>query len=635
MKPARPQGAPAQAHRRPLWPWALALAMLATPAAVLWRLQPQPAARDRLLLAPMFNILEPCIQPGRAVPQNPTASVADWCGPGSASAAPVVDATLSALGPRLPANPHLELGYTLQIPLLRLLRREGDDWAVDRASLGKLVRTLQDVDRPAVVYLFSTHFGVYAPIERELAADPRNLLVSQKGPLPVDSYFGDEVFPWNFTSTDNGITRRRLQVIDAFLEEVCRLPQADRDKVRGITLLGELHQMFPKLQSGMGYGSPYVITDYSEVSRQGFREHLKNRFRTIERLNKAMVTDYRSFDAVDPPSKDIRREPLRRYTEHIDAFAHGSFPVTGWVHVPRLAAGRHAWVRVYLDGYYLGRAPVRGGRQDVASARPEFGTADVGWQFDVDFRGVEVGMHQVDVMLEDPAGGLPFHLDRRHVAVLDRRQGAPRALPSQPLPAHRQAPAAAAAGASWFLDGPADQSSYFHNPLVPLWHEFRGLQVTRYLAFLDQHVRQSCLRDTPVYTHQILPFINPGWDKHRFASEDSLRPLGQTRTGISLYGEATYGDSFDEWFKKSKLSSYGVTEFHPLRAMQPTEVQSMFERHRRRGADFLSFFLEPKGLAPGNGVGLNQFSFNPDVPNFYSDILFRSTKSAINHPGDR
>ncbi len=603
--------------------WALGLMPLVVGLVALQI--PSTAVKERLLLAPMMNLLEPCIQPTRAPVTNAPPEVALWCGAGSTSLAPVVETTLAALGPRLPANSTLELGYTLQIPLLRLLKRKDDDWMVDREALSKLVRTLSDVDRPAVVYLFSTHFGVNAPIELELASDPKNLLVTQTGALPVDTYFGDAVFPWNFTTTDNGITRRRLQVIDAFLEEVCALPPKDRDKIRGITMLGEVHQMFPKLESGMGFYSPYLITDYSEVSRQSFREFLETRFKTVHRLNKAINENYVSFASVDPPSKDIRHQPLQRFSEHIDAFAHGSFPVAGWAHVGNGPGSDAATVRVYRNGEYVGSAPIRGGRQDVAAAHPEFGTADVGWQFNVDFKNLEVGIHTLDLMLEIPGQELR-HLAERQIAVMGREQQRPPALTKQALPPHRKPEASI----SYFVDSPQQESAYFYNPLVMLWHEFRGEQVMRYLAHFDQHLRRSCLRDAAIYTHQILPFLNPGWDANRFAAERSLRPFGQTRTGISLYGDATYGVSFDQWFKTSGLKSYGVTEFHPLKPMPPEQVSSMLEKHRLRGADFVSFFLEPKGLTPGNGVGLNQFSFDPQVRNFGSDVLYRSTKSVIN-----
>ena len=606
----------------------LLLAALLGAAAAGWWAAGRHDGR-RLLLAPMFNLLEPCVQaPHQALADAPS-SLAAWCGKGAESAAPVVEATLSGLGPKPPANPRLELGYTLPIPLLRLLQQQPDGgWAVDRPALRKLVNTLKEADRPAIVYLFSTHFGAHAPAEEALARDTRNLLTTQQGPLPVDTYYGDEVYPWNFTTTDNDITRRRLQVIDAFLEDACQLPPAARRNIRGITLLGELHHMFPGLQdNGMGHSAPYLITDYGPDSVQDFRRELKLRFRHILNLNRAAGSDFKSFAEIDPPGKDIRKQPLKRFSEHIDAYAHGVLPVAGWAHLPTGESGPPAWVRIYRNGELAGRVPVRGGRQDVLAAHPEFGTANVGWQFDLDFRRLQHGIHRLDILLEAPSGEL-LMLGTRRVAIMGPDQAAPTALPARPLPRHLPADGRAA----WFIDGPGELSSYFYNPLAAMWHDFRGGQVVRYLAHFDRHIRHSCLADTPVYTHQILPFINPGWDRHRFEVDASLRKTGPTRTGISLYGDAAYGAGFDEWFASSGLSSYGVTEFHPLKAMSAPELGAVLERHRERGADFVSFFLEPRGLTDGRGAGANLFSFDPRASRFGGDTLYRATRETLAQP---
>jgi hypothetical protein len=330
---------------------------------------------------------------------------------------------------------------------------------------------------------------------------------------------------------------------------------------------------------------------------------------------------------VEPPSKDIRRQPLKHFHEHIDAFAHGSFPVSGWTHVKSTPKGQHAWIRIYRNGQYLGRTAARGGRQDVAAARPEFGTADVGWQFDIDFKHLEVGVHHIDILLE-ALGAELIHLDTRTVSVVGRDQRPPPELPTRQLPPHRIA--GADVDVAWYIDAPANQPAYFYNPLVSLWHEFRGEQVMRYLAYFSAQIERSCLRNTATYTHQIMPFVNPGWDRNRFAVERSLQPFGATRKGISLYGDATYGRNFGEWFKTSRLESYGVTEFHPLKPMTPDEVESMFESHRQRGADFISFFVEPRGLTPGRGLNVYQFSFDPDMPIHSSDVMFDSTRAVIN-----
>ncbi len=164
-------------------------------------------------------------------------------------------------------------------------------------------------------------------------------------------------YPWSVARTDNSITRYRAQVIESLLQSLCHLPLVARERVRGITLLGEVHQLFPNFESGMGFGGPYQVSDYSATSVAGFRQYLRDRYTDIAELNERLGSDYPSFEAVDPPSKDIRREPLQRYQEHMDAFAAGTIPVTGWTHVPGAPGARES-VAVYLDGKRIGTALV-------------------------------------------------------------------------------------------------------------------------------------------------------------------------------------------------------------------------------------------------------------------------------------
>jgi hypothetical protein len=184
-------------------------------------------------------------------------------------------------------------------------------------------------------------------------------------------------------------------------------------------------------------------------------------------------------------------------------------------------------------------------------------------------------------------------------------------------------------GARAHVDLPVDQSSFFYNPLVAEWHAFRGRQVVDYLQFFSGVVRNTCLSDARVYTHQIVPFANPGWDQSKFAIDASLMELPGIRLGASLYGEATYGSSFSSWLESTTHKSYGITEFHPLKSMVGPDVRRMLARHKAQGADFISFFLEPRtadGPVPRNH---NIFSLDPDNRRFSSDHLYRALKEAI------
>ena len=578
----------------------------------------------RLLLAPMIGVLEPCVLAPQPAGGTPTANLDQKCIGPAGSAAALVDSTLSALAPPGSGSLRYELGYTLPIPLLKLFKASGSDWVVDTQAVGRLVRTIRDSERSAIVYLFSTHFSVNSPIEEALQSDPRNLSATPNGPLPRDKYYGSDIFNWTFATTDTDLTRRRVQAAQAVLAEICKLEPRQIARIKGVTLLGELHHLFPGFEGGMGFGAPYLVSDYSEASKRGFRAWLARKYPSVEQLNRELQSRWTSFDQVEPPSKDIRTTALRDFTEHIDSFAHGTLPIAGWAYVKGATLLAPPIVRIYRNGDLIGKAPVTLGRQDVLQAVPGLGDANTGWRFDMDFRTLPTGLHRIDVFLEDGPGTL-IHLATRQVAIMDRAQQQPRPLPQKALPSSREPDA----GTKAHVDLPVEQSSYFYNPLVPLWHAFRAQQVVDYLEYFATVVRGSCLADTAIYTHQIVPFTNPGWDQNKYAIDASLQKLDGIRLGVSLYGEPTYGTSFLQWLGASGHARYGVTEFHPMKAMGTREFQAVLDTHAAQGADFVSFFLEPRWDGQLLSRGHNIFSFDPRNDKFGSAQLYKAAADSL------
>ena len=175
---------------------------------------------------------------------------------------------------------------------------------------------------------------------------------------------------------------------------------------------------------------------------------------------------------------------------------------------------------------------------------------------------------------------------------------------------------------------------FFFNPLAVQWQDFRNRQVLDYLHFMEQPLIDSCMSSTPRFTHQLFPYPNPSWAHDKYAVDASLRASGRLHLGISLYGEASYGDSFFEWKLQSHRGDYGVTEFHPLRGMDSTEFEATLARHRNSGARFISFFTEARGVRP-SGV-INKGStipyFSPGNPQYNSDRLYRSLQVMMATP---
>ena len=623
------------------WLPALAAGLLGGLGAGGWKLHadltqpggPLPPQRP-LLLAPMIGVIEPCILPAASTQQP--ASLQKQCNPAEGSAAALVESTLKELAPHAKTLENWELGYTLPVPLLQLFQEQNGAWQIDAARVNQLARTVRDSERPVVVYLFATHFASHAPLEQTLAADPRNLAQTREGPMPAGTYYGEPVYYWNIADREAPVNLRRRQAAAAMVNALCALEPQHRSKIRAVTLLGEVHHYFPDFEQGMGFGSPYRVTDYSPASRAGFRDFLRTRFNTLEALNQAVGGHYAAWDAIDPPSKDIRTEPLAHFNEHIDSYAQGVLPVSGWAFRAHRAPGSHAQVLVYRNGELAGRAPIHLSRQDVLQAKPKFGDANTGWRVDLDFRSWPTGLHRLDLYLQEDMEPL-VSLGSRQIAVMDRQQTTPLEQPLRgPLPAAVPPPAAA----PWqvHIDSPTPLSSYYYNPLVPLWHAFRAQQVAQYIqAFGEAVVQPSCLRDTPTYTHQIVPFANPGWDAQKFAVEASLAGLKGIRMGVSLYGEASYGDSFGSWYaQRQRLHTtrtgpqpYGVTEFHPLKAMDASEWRKTLQTHERRGAAFLSFFMEPRWEGQRVERGHNIFSIDPQNRQFSSDALYRAAQQTL------
>lgn len=294
---------------------------------------PPPGAATPLWLAPMVGIVETCL----LAPPAPTADTPDWqrdCIGPEGSAAALLSSTLAPLDGGPGAHP---VGYTLPVPLLTLFERSADSpggWAIRREAVARLARTVRDTDRPLVLYLFSNHFSTGAPLEAELAQDANNLAMTPDGPLPTGSYYGAPVMHWRFAQTDNAITARRQEAIGTVLDALCQLEPAARARIRNVTLLGELHHLFPDFESGMGFGGPYRVTDYSPASIAGFQRFLRARFGDVTALNQATGGRWARFEEVQPPSKNFRTDPGTQPWEHIDSFAHGQLAVAGWTYLP-------------------------------------------------------------------------------------------------------------------------------------------------------------------------------------------------------------------------------------------------------------------------------------------------------------
>lgn len=579
----------------------------------------------KLIVAPMIGGLNSCVfKKQELIRDTPNFQYTKLCIENEESPEKLIEATLNKFSNNSESNEKYKLGYTLYIPLLKLFSEKNSNFEIDKIAVNRLVKSIKNVDRPVILYLFSDHFSVDAPIEEYLAKNSDNFLKTTNGTLPIDKYYGSNIYPWSFVDTKNEISKLREIAFNAVLDETCKLPNYAIKRIAGVTVLGELHHMFPDFQSGMGFSGDYLISDYSQHSIEGFRDFLAGKYASITNLNKYLDSTYSGFKEVFPPSKNIRTSQLKSYFEHIDAYAHGSLPISGWVANTAAKTAEKNWIHIYLNGDFLAKTPVAFGRQDVLSVHSKLPSPDVGWQFNLDYKNLSPGIYNIDIFLAQENNKLTY-ISKREISVMDRSQSTPKKLDAKTLPTSTPPDAALL----FHIDTPSNATSYYYNPLVVLWHDFRKKQVKDYLNHFGKIAKSKCINPELIYSHQILPFVNPGWDENKFSVGRDLAVPASMSLGVSLYGEASYGTSFFDWFRGTQRTAYGVTEFHPLKKMNTKELDFVLNKHYENNAQFLSFFAESVGLSEDPTNKPNIFSFDKNNKNAGSDVLFESMRELL------
>ncbi|THU05404.1 hypothetical protein E9531_02370 [Lampropedia puyangensis] len=617
-------------QRQTMLGYACALMLLVTATALCFDAASVRQA-PKLFLAPMVEVTDSCILPGNANAQVP-ASLESVCTKAiNASAAALIAQTLAQLpdpAHSRQAQHRYELGYTLAIPLLQLYAQdEAGQWRLQQDRINRFVRTLRDSSQQAIVYLFATHFSAHAAIEKDLAQDDANLAQTSTGPIAPSDYLGSPLYAWSVARTDNPITLYRREAMKAVINTICESGEATIEKVRGMSLLGEVHQLFPNFATGTGFTEPYRITDYSQASIGQWHAYLQSRFGTLARFNRAIAANITHWDEIDAPRSDILTLPRQQWearrTEHIDAYSHGLIPVGGWAFTANVQTHAQSRILVYVDGEAVARLPINQGRQDVLDARPDFGDRSVGWQTFLDYSQWSNGPHTVQVYLQAPGQTLQLLISK----TLQVNTGI---APTSTQKTIRW-PHSIAASKDWafYVDLPREDRPYLFNPLASIWHAFRQEQVNRYLRSFSNVLDGTCLAQNPLYLHQIIPHTNPGWDPQKFAIQRTLQAQTKLRLGVSLYGESSMSEAFLNDLNAQGQHQYGVTEFHPLKPLSPQELERTLEQHRRAGASFFSFFMEPVWENKEIERAANPFSLSPKNPFKGSDKTYESLRDVL------
>ena len=249
-----------------------------------------------LLIAPHISgeaFCDSAVNDARIVTEDDAAAA---CAKHDENAADRITTLLDSVGPPLSPSRHFALGYTLDLPLMRFFSRTLSGWTLDPRAIEASVCVIHDVKRPVVVYLSANHFtdGGLA-LSEELAHDPQNLMWTKDGPLKANTYFAVALHAWTLTKQDAPINVLRRRAFAAVLDAICRLDPISRARITGVSLLGEVHQLYGNYQAGQGYAASYDVTDYAPQAVAGFRQFLARRFGHIAALNAMAGSSFHAF----------------------------------------------------------------------------------------------------------------------------------------------------------------------------------------------------------------------------------------------------------------------------------------------------------------------------------------------------
>lgn len=577
-----------------------------------------------LLIAPFVEGQFYCDEAAADVTVKTEDEAALLCASQGKNGARRISALLDAVGPLLSKSGRYQLGYTLNLPVFRYFKKVGARWVFDQDFLAHSLSTITDVDRPVVIFLSADHFAVTNDaLTAELAADPRNLMWTRDGPMQPKNYFTNPIVAWTLADQRATVNLMRTEAFNATRDAICRLPPATLAKIAAVSVLGETHDMFPNFETGPGYIIPMNEgTDYSPVSVNGFRVWLARKYGTIERLNSDLASSFASFEAINPPSRDIHSEVLANYFDHIDAAAAGGLPVYGWIGDAR---GRSLKVSVYLDGKPAGVARTGLSRTDVSAALTSLPNPNVGFHLDLNHRQLEYGFHTLEVFVT-PGNQAPLRLAKQSLVVGDRVQGPAGQIQYLPVDAQPMSTDPDLIGR---LDGPAPQQSIYYNPMAELWLLFRNEVVRNYVTQYAKLMVPSCIARSKLFSHQLAPTLYGGWNRDLLASDASQMPNEAYHPGTTLYGGTAFGDAFLAMKRQLGWTTYAVGEMHPIIALTPAQYFAMFELHRTNGAVYVAPYYMSTLRSESLSGTLSDFLISPVNLRNASDQYYRAMQDVM------
>lgn len=543
-----------------------------------------------------------------------------YCRQRKLDGAPALSRLLDRLEPGGPRGA-VQVGYTATLQLLGLYRSTPKGWAIDPARVDEFLGVISKVQRPVVIYFSADHFDSVGPITEELRRDPRNFMQLRDGkPLELN-YFGYRIMPYTL-STDAAIpvNKYRRDALNYVAQRIKKLPKTVQSRIVAYTLAGELHHMFPDFENGMGAYQDIQVTDYSPASVARFRQWLRTRYQTIEQFNAQTGLSYASFDAIQAPSKNIRKEKLTSFGEHYDAFADGTLPIAGWLWDPNKAIQK---LDLYVDGRLVGPVPYGLNRLDVYRAEAAITSPNTGFRHDLDYSGLLPGRHLAQVVAT--SGTSRYQLAEVEFVVVPRDQGRVASTQRSEVPSLKNAKALS--GVRSWLDMPKPLQDVYYNPLARDWNRYRESQVYDFLSNFHQWALKAGLPADKLYSHQIVPNVNSSWNPHLFAAGQTLSGSAPWKQGLNMYGGATDSAWLRDFMARNKITDYGVPEFNPQQWKRNGVHLAAMQSHYDAGARFISpyyFSVIPDRFKGGAEHGVNRMELRPDNPKDGSDRFYQA-----------
>lgn len=539
-----------------------------------------------------------------------------------------INAFLDAIGPKHSPSGRFSLGYTLNLPLMRYFKKIDGLWQLQFDILRHNIRTIIDVDRDVVIYLSANHFtDANEELVRELAADPKNLMWGRDGPLPPDDYFNHMIVSWTLSDFDAPITKMRAEAFRAALSIIQDLPAEARARIVSISVLGEVHDMFPNFVQGPSQTlSMTQLTDYSPIARNGFHHWLQGKFTTIENLNAAIGGNFADFEHVEPPHRDANHEAVTSRFEHVDLYAAGKASIYGWLY-DRIH--RPVAVDVYVDGILQGEAETGLSRTDVTDASEEIGDPNVGFRFDLDYRNLAAGSHLIDVVVR-PRASAALHMQRIRMTFRhDLNDTAGDVAPVVDVTKLYQS-MAFDPSLMGYVDGPATDSVALYNPLARLWLEYRNIVVRNYFEYFANILTDGGIDPHIIFSHQMAPNLYGAWNSDLIALDAMQKNPARYNHGITLYGGTAFGRPVDSMAQRLGWGRYGVNEVHPIVPLEPEDYENMFEHHYRNGAAFMApYYMSIIPDRLGSGSDLDKYLISKNNHRCGSNLYWESIVSIM------